>query len=192
VKDTLDATFRTLKGPAFYKLKHLPVFYTVSFSQLRRHQRLPRPFSSQSSFLSYTNTYLSHVHRSPTSCPTPTLLSHVRRSPTSCTTPTLTSAMFVAVQIPVLHQHSSQPCSSQSNFLSYTNICLSHVRRSPTSCLTPTHISTMFVELQLPVLHQYSCQPCSSQLNFQSYTDAQLSSALFVPLGRLVLRNLID
>ena len=109
--------------------------------------------------------------------------------------PALTSAMFV--QLPVLHQHSPQPCFSQSNFLSYTNTCLSHVRRSPISCLTPTLILAMFVAVQLPVLHQHTSQPCSSQYNFLSYTNTYLShvrriaascptsllvSAMFVPV----------
>ena len=87
------------------------------------------------------DTYLSHVRRSPTSCTTPqpcssqssflyntnTYLNHVRCSPTSCPTATLVSAMFVAVQLPVLHQYSSQPYSSQSNFQSYTDTHLSSV-----------------------------------------------------------------
>jgi len=164
VKGTLAAIFRTLKSPAFYKLKLPPLFYAVGFSQLMKaptlisamfvavqlpvqHQHLSQPCSSQSSFLSYTNTYLSHVRRNPTSCPTSTLI----------------SAKFVAVKLPVQHQHLSQPCSSQSNFLSYTSTYLSYVRRSPTSCPTPTLVSDMFVTVQLPVLHQYSCQQCSSQ-----------------------------
>ena len=139
------------------------------------HQHSPQPCFSQSNFLSYTNTCLSHV----------------RRSPISCLTPTLILAMFVAVQLPEQHQHSPQPYSSQSNFLSYTNTRLSHVRRSTTSCPTPTLISAMFVELQLPVLHHYSCQPCSSQSNFQRPT-LTLISTLFVPVGKLILRNLIN
>jgi hypothetical protein len=118
--------------------------------------------------------------------------------------PTFISAMFVAVPLPVLRKHLSQPCSSKSNFLSYTNTYFSHVRRSPTSCPTPTLVSAKFVAVQLPVLHQHLSQPSSSQSSFLSYTNTHirhvrrsatscptpiLVSATFVPVQLPVLHR---
>ena len=79
----LATIFRTLKAPAFYNLKHLRVFYTASFSPLMVPALTSPMFVAVQ--LPNTKTYLSHVRRSPTSCPTSTLI----------------PAMFVAIQLPV-------------------------------------------------------------------------------------------
>jgi hypothetical protein len=141
------------------------MFVPVKLTVLHQHLSLPR--SSPSNLLSYTNTYLAHVRPRPTYCPTPTLISPMS-APSNLLALTLILAMFFPVRLTVLHQHSSLPCSSPSNLLSYTNTHLGHVRPRPTYCPTRTFTSAMsapsnlltltlilatFVPVQLTILH---------------------------------------